>query len=158
MVDPIAETENTPPVASDDNFESFIDQTFSSTLTGNDGDPDGDVITIVDPVTGSVAASPVTLTTSQGGTVVIQPNGQFVYTPAPGFVGVDTFDYSVADPSGAADDATVSLTVSGDPNPALNDAPDANDDAVITQVNTSCLLYTSPSPRDGLLSRMPSSA
>ena len=24
--------------------------------------------------------------------------------------------------------------------------------------NTSCLLYTSPSPRDGLLSRMPSSA
>ena len=25
-------------------------------------------------------------------------------------------------------------------------------------VNTSCLLYTSPSPRDGLLSRMPSSA
>ena len=27
-----------------------------------------------------------------------------------------------------------------------------------TQKNTSCLLYTSPSPRDGLLSRMPSSA
>ena len=25
-------------------------------------------------------------------------------------------------------------------------------------VNTTCLLYTSPSPRDGLLSRMPSSA
>ena len=25
-------------------------------------------------------------------------------------------------------------------------------------VNTDCLLYTSPSPRDGLLSRMPSSA
>ena len=25
-------------------------------------------------------------------------------------------------------------------------------------VNLSCLLYTSPSPRDGLLSRMPSSA
>ena len=27
-----------------------------------------------------------------------------------------------------------------------------------TQYNPSCLLYTSPSPRDGLLSRMPSSA
>ena len=26
------------------------------------------------------------------------------------------------------------------------------------QVTTACLLYTSPSPRDGLLSRMPSSA
>ena len=26
------------------------------------------------------------------------------------------------------------------------------------QINDNCLLYTSPSPRDGLLSRMPSSA
>ena len=31
-----------------------------------------------------------------------------------------------------------------------------NEDAKI--MNNSCLLYTSPSPRDGLLSRMPSSA
>ena len=29
---------------------------------------------------------------------------------------------------------------------------------VILGISTSCLLYTSPSPRDGLLSRMPSSA
>ena len=28
----------------------------------------------------------------------------------------------------------------------------------LKEVNTACLLYTSPSPRDGLLSRMPSSA
>ena len=32
------------------------------------------------------------------------------------------------------------------------------DDIVIANDNSSCLLYTSPSPRDGLLSRMPSSA
>ena len=30
--------------------------------------------------------------------------------------------------------------------------------AKVTILNISCLLYTSPSPRDGLLSRMPSSA
>ena len=30
--------------------------------------------------------------------------------------------------------------------------------AVVTAADISCLLYTSPSPRDGLLSRMPSSA
>ena len=29
---------------------------------------------------------------------------------------------------------------------------------IIREENKSCLLYTSPSPRDGLLSRMPSSA
>ena len=28
----------------------------------------------------------------------------------------------------------------------------------VNDINTGCLLYTSPSPRDGLLSRMPSSA
>ena len=32
-----------------------------------------------------------------------------------------------------------------------------NDDE-ISALNEDCLLYTSPSPRDGLLSRMPSSA
>ena len=32
------------------------------------------------------------------------------------------------------------------------------DDALTDEQRTSCLLYTSPSPRDGLLSRMPSSA
>ena len=30
--------------------------------------------------------------------------------------------------------------------------------ALISEWNNTCLLYTSPSPRDGLLSRMPSSA
>ena len=29
---------------------------------------------------------------------------------------------------------------------------------VVVDIDRSCLLYTSPSPRDGLLSRMPSSA
>ena len=34
-----------------------------------------------------------------------------------------------------------------------------NGDLILTiQALTNCLLYTSPSPRDGLLSRMPSSA
>ena len=34
----------------------------------------------------------------------------------------------------------------------------ANGEAVYSTLNQTCLLYTSPSPRDGLLSRMPSSA
>ena len=35
---------------------------------------------------------------------------------------------------------------------------EANDDGIPRIRSQSCLLYTSPSPRDGLLSRMPSSA
>ena len=38
---------------------------------------------------------------------------------------------------------------------AINQVIDRNTDASMTRT---CLLYTSPSPRDGLLSRMPSSA
>ena len=35
---------------------------------------------------------------------------------------------------------------------------DALVEGSIIEINVTCLLYTSPSPRDGLLSRMPSSA
>ena len=38
-----------------------------------------------------------------------------------------------------------------------NNIPDTNNLSYDSNIN-SCLLYTSPSPRDGLLSRMPSSA
>ena len=35
---------------------------------------------------------------------------------------------------------------------------DSRNEALIAEGPKACLLYTSPSPRDGLLSRMPSSA
>ena len=38
------------------------------------------------------------------------------------------------------------------------DARTFQENGCIVGVNNACLLYTSPSPRDGLLSRMPSSA
>ena len=41
---------------------------------------------------------------------------------------------------------------------AISNEEEDRDDEVIVEDKTSCLLYTSPSPRDGLLSRMPSSA
>ena len=41
---------------------------------------------------------------------------------------------------------------------AFNHAKDSNPDAKVFGITTSCLLYTSPSPRDRTRSRMPSSA
>jgi len=105
-------------------------------LFGNDGDPDGDVITLVDPATGVAAISPIVQTTAQGGAVAIQPDGTFSYTPPAGFTGIDSFDYSIIDPSNATDDATVTLLIDNDPNPLANDKPTATDDALITQMNT----------------------
>ena len=57
----------------------------------------------------------------------------------------DTLDDTAVNPN----DVTISAIVSSSPNVVLDPA---------TGLITICLLYTSPSPRDGLLSRMPSSA
>ena len=45
-----------------------------------------------------------------------------------------------------------------DPTNALTDRPGTYIIAVTNRTNNCCLLYTSPSPRDATLSRMPSSA
>ena len=54
-------------------------------------------------------------------------------------------------------DGAYSVTLSSDGNHAYV-AASADDAVSWYERNASCLLYTSPSPRDGLLSRMPSSA
>ena len=44
------------------------------------------------------------------------------------------------------------------PQPPVDEPDDEAAKAAALEEFVSCLLYTSPSPRDGLLSRMPSSA
>lgn len=45
------------------------------------------------------------------GTLLLQPSGAFTYTPAPGFVGADSFAYAAANAGGAGNTVTVSLSV-----------------------------------------------
>ena len=118
---------NTPPIATDDVFTLFTDVPLNSTVLSNDTDPDGDVITVADGA-GMAATAVQTITTAAGGTVSLSINGTFTYTPAAAFIGVDTFDYAIVDPSGATDDATVTLNVIADPDPNANDDPYAGDD------------------------------
>ena len=115
------------------------------------------------------------------GLVVMAADGTYTYTPDPGFVGTESFDYEVCDASGNCVTATVSIAVTDPENPG-NTAPFAIDDNFTTfsdpaspqtlsayvlgndsdpdgdVLEVSCLLYTSPSPRDRTRSRMPSSA
>ena len=123
--DAIANPANTPPVATDDTASGFIDNQITGSLISNDGDPDGDVV--------SVNTTPISQPTN--GSVVINPDGTFVYTPDPGFMGVDTFEYETCDAAGNCDIATVSLTVFEDTNGATNNVPAANDDVGIGQIN-----------------------
>jgi gliding motility-associated-like protein/uncharacterized repeat protein (TIGR01451 family) len=108
--------ENDPPVALDDSYAVDEDQSLTDDLSTNDSDPvEGD----------NLVYHTVPLSNPLNGTVVINPDGSFTYTPEPDFFGSDSFIYRVCDdgiPS-RCDIATVDITV----NP-VNDPPQAQDD------------------------------
>lgn len=114
---------NDPPFANDDAFITFIDQAVNSDLLANDGDPDGDDLVIdSNPVSGP-----------SNGTLTINGNGTFSYTPASGFEGEDSFVYEICDDGNPSlcDQATVTIIVIKDPNGNQNDPPVAVDDALV---------------------------
>ncbi|MBA3937386.1 MAG: DUF839 domain-containing protein, partial [Planctomycetes bacterium] len=80
---------NTPPVAQADTLTAVKDGKLvvaASALSANDTDADGDPVL----VTAVSAAS------SQGGTVALV-DGRVIYTPHAGFIGTDTFTYTLRD-------------------------------------------------------------
>jgi len=102
------------PVAEVDTNVTNVGEPVTGNVLPNDSDPNpADSVTIVDTGTGAAATSPITITTSNGGTVVMNPDGSYQYTAAPGFAGVDTFDYEIVDTFGKTDSASVSITVRG---------------------------------------------
>ncbi|MEP0367312.1 MAG: Ig-like domain-containing protein, partial [Cyclobacteriaceae bacterium] len=100
IVNPI---NNDPPVAVDDTFTIDEDTPATGDLIENDSDPDGDDITInTTPIAGP-----------GNGTLVINPDGTFTYTPEEDFVGEDSFTYQICDngtPS-KCDEAVVTIQV-----------------------------------------------
>ena len=111
---------NEPPIANDDEAQTNQNTPVSGNVLNNDGDPDGDPITSAGPIDGP-----------DNGTVSIAPNGDYTYTPDPGFTGTDTFTYQTCDPGPLCDTATVTITVLPPFEPG-NDPPFAGDDAAIT--------------------------
>ena len=106
---------NDPPVAGDDGFSTNEDVALvNQNLAGNDSDPDGDALTW-SLVSGGTAAA--------NGTLTVNANGTFSFTPAANYNGVVSFTYQVCDPSSVCDPATVTITIN-----AVNDAPVAGDD------------------------------
>ncbi len=108
---------NDPPVANDDAASTNEDTPVTVGAAANDTDVDGNL----DPTTATVVAGPA------NGTVVSNGDGTFTYTPDTDFNGTDSLTYEICDTDGACDTATVTVTVG-----AVNDAPDAVDDAYAT--------------------------
>lgn len=118
---------NDPPVAHDDFYVTGKNSVLHiDTIVGviaNDADVDNTSTSLV-----------VLLETPAAfGTIDLHADGSFNYTPAPDFVGTDSFQYRVQDPSGAFSIGTVYITVG----PLPNSPPVANNDAVITNENQS---------------------
>ena len=108
----------------------------------NDSDPDGDPITVTDVLVDTdcdgVVDDPITLgtptavcgTDENGNTVpagelTINPDGTWTFDPEPDFTGDVPVDYTIEDPGGLSDDATLTITIV----PDLGNETFANDDA-----------------------------
>ena len=114
---------NPAPVANDDAYTTDEDTALTVPATGvlgNDIDADGDALTA------AVATGPA------NGSVTVNGDGSFTYTPDVDFNGTDTFTYTVTDADGATDTATVTINVT-----PVNDAPvDGDETANVTEDTT----------------------
>ncbi|MBL7818513.1 MAG: tandem-95 repeat protein [Saprospiraceae bacterium] len=115
---------NNPPIAVNDIAVTPQDKPVVGNVMTNDDDPDSDPITAVTTL----------MSNPMKGTVVLNTNGVFTYTPNTGQTGEDKFCYTITD--GALKD-TACVTINIIPNPIIgNDKPVANDDATQTPMNT----------------------
>ena len=109
---------NDAPVASDDAYFGNEDEALNVSAPGvlaNDSDVDGDALT-------EILVSDVS-----HGTLTLNADGSFTYTPATDYNGTDSFTYKANDGELDSNVATVSIILDG-----VNDAPvaDAGDDQV----------------------------
>ncbi|NNF63953.1 MAG: tandem-95 repeat protein [Acidimicrobiia bacterium] len=118
----IVQEPNEDPVADDDGYSTDEDVTLSVPAPGvlaNDSDPNGDPLT-------------VSLETDVShGSLTLNDDGSFEYTPDADYHGSDSFAYTADDGNGGTDTATVAITV--DP---VNDAPVAGDNQYFTDEDT----------------------
>lgn len=108
---------NTLPVAQPDSYTVAYDATLSTTvdqgiITGvipaSNGDYDPDP---GDSLTPYLPGGLTTGTTAQGGTVTLNTDGSFTYSPASGWQGADSFTYYVTDTYGDSQPVLVTLLV-----------------------------------------------
>ena len=119
-VNPVDDT----PIAVNDNFSTNEDTPITNgSVTGNDT-PSGDCSSN----TWSVVTGPA------HGTITMNSNGTFTYTPAANYNGPDQFTYKLCDCDGDCSNATVNITVNpvDDTPAAVNDNFTTNEDTPIT--------------------------
>ncbi len=115
---------NDAPVAVDDVATTNEDTSVTGDVLANDTDNDN-----TDGVLGNEETHTAVLNAGPiNGSLNLNSNGSFTYTPNPDFFGTDSFTYHAVDSRGLAGNiATVTITVT-----EVNDAPIANADSATT--------------------------
>jgi hypothetical protein len=139
------EPDNRAPTASNDTASGDEDTDVSGNVLLNDTDPDsGDTALLT--VTGfTVTGDPTSYTSGQTatingkGTLTLNADGTFIFTPALNFNGtVSGITYTVTDTGNLKASADLSLTVK-----LVNDAPTSTDDTATTSETTTLVLSAS---------------
>ncbi|MBW3662014.1 MAG: tandem-95 repeat protein [Actinobacteria bacterium] len=106
--------DNVAPDAVEDVFDVLKNRQATLSPLDNDTDGDGDGLTITAVETADAAEHGV----------VSHDGSTITYVPAAGFLGSDTFDYTVDDGFGGTDTATITVTVADCPDltPGIDDA------------------------------------
>jgi len=104
---------NVPPVANNDDYSTPRDTVLDISAPGvltNDTDANGDQL------------SALLATTTASGTLTLNSNGSFMYTPYTGFTGEDSFSYFADDGTDLSDSsATVTISVNDDTPPSAGE-------------------------------------
>ena len=123
-------------VPTDENTAA-LGNVLSDNGSGTDSDVDGDTLTVTQ-VNGVGANVGTQIALASGALLTVNANGTFNYNPNGQFEALnvsqtanDSFTYQISDGNGGTDTATVALTING-----VNDAPDAQNDAVVTDEDT----------------------
>ncbi|MCA9138749.1 MAG: tandem-95 repeat protein [Planctomycetales bacterium] len=124
---------NAAPVARDDQAGTFLDETISINVVANDFDPDPEPGA---PNGGLVYSSIRIVDAARSGEAVPLGDGTIRYIPGDGFLGIDSFTYTIEDSAGrVSSPGTVQVQVVGSrlQNPDLH--PDVNDDGNISPID-----------------------
>ncbi|MCA9110827.1 MAG: tandem-95 repeat protein, partial [Planctomycetaceae bacterium] len=118
------ELQNLPPVAVNDDFSTDEDTPLAGNVladngNGADSDPNADTLAVI------LVDSP------SHGSLTLNDDGSFEYTPVENYHGSDSFTYKLSDGLEDSGVATVSITVN-----SVNDAPVAADDEFSTDEDT----------------------
>ncbi|MGO3421779.1 MAG: Ig-like domain-containing protein [Pseudoalteromonas distincta] len=105
------------PVAQNDAYQFSKNKLFEVTVQN------GLLINDFNIEAGDLSVNTTAINTTQNGELTLNADGSFTYQPDLGFIGVDSFTYSISNEQGLTATAQVTLSESG-----VNTFPEANDD------------------------------